>query len=368
LHEQDRFVLGLPISAVLAQRLRLPTVDPNDFAEMVRIQIEKAMPYSTEEVTSDFEIIEKGETESVISAVALHNDRLSEIAGPLFARGFIPSQITVYAAQRGATHAAQGQALLIYPEGAKLVSAITENGKLSLARTMEGTDAGDLQMDLPQLALSAELQGIDASFPNVILDESCLPLRATVEHIFTSRPELVGVETPPATTKLNLLPEAWRQRRVQLVRLKEWRQRLLWAGGIYVGIILLLCLYLFGMRITLGQLNGRIARDEPSIEFIRTAAANWKALAPAIDPHYYPLEILLHLKESLPSPAVRITAYHQSARQISLDGEADSPALAYQLAEKVKKNPGLQIFHFEMGTPRILPNNHAQFRLEGKPR
>jgi hypothetical protein len=122
------------------------------------------------------------------------------------------------------------------------------------------------------------------------------------------------------------------------------------------------------MRITLGQLNGRIARDEPSIEFIRTAAANWKALAPAIDPHYYPLEILLHLKESLPSPAVRITAYHQSARQISLDGEADSPALAYQLAEKVKKNPGLQIFHFEMGTPRILPNNHAQFRLEGKPR
>jgi hypothetical protein len=28
----------------------------------------------------------------------------------------------------------------------------------------------------------------------------------------------------------------------------------------------------------------------------------------------------------------------------------------------------LQIFQFDMAAPRILPNNHAQFRLEGKPR
>ena len=38
---QDDFVLGLPIAAVLAQRFHLPTVDPAEFPEMVRIQIEK---------------------------------------------------------------------------------------------------------------------------------------------------------------------------------------------------------------------------------------------------------------------------------------------------------------------------------------
>ena len=37
----DEFVLGLPVSAVLAQRFRLPSVDPTEFAEMIRIQIEK---------------------------------------------------------------------------------------------------------------------------------------------------------------------------------------------------------------------------------------------------------------------------------------------------------------------------------------
>ena len=48
--------------------------------------------------------------------------------------------------------------------------------------------------------------------------------------------------------------------------------------------------------------------------------------------------------------------------------EANTAALAYQFADKVKKNPDMQTFVFEMAAPRILPNDHAQFRLEGKPR
>ena len=42
---------------------------------------------------------------------------------------------------------------------------------------------------------------------------------------------------------------------------------------------------------------------------------------------------------SLPSQDVRITAYNQSARQISIEGEANKAALAYEFAEKVKKAP-----------------------------
>jgi hypothetical protein len=368
LRSEDRFVLGLPISAVLAQRLRLPVAEPEEFREMVRIQIEKALPYSTDEVTSDYEIIETSDSESVVSAIAVHNERLDALVAPLVSRGCIPSQVTVYAAQRGATHAAEGQALLIYHEGGTLVSAITENGKLSLARTLNDSEAGQLQIDLPQLALSAELQGINTSFPNVLMDEDCLALRSTVEHVFTSRPEMVGIETPPATTKLNLVPEMWRQRRAQLVRQIEWRKRILWAGGAYLGLILLLFLTFLLMRFQAGHLKRQIARDEPAVEFTRTAANDWKTLAPAIDPHYFPLEIILNLSKSLPSDDVHITVYNQSARQVSVGGEANSPALAYQFAEKVKKTPELRTFQFEMGTPQIMANGHAQFRLEGKPR
>jgi hypothetical protein len=362
----DEFVLGLPVSAVLAQRFRLPSVDPAEFPDMLRIQIEKLLPFAADEVTTDFELIEQDENESVVSAVAIRNQQLAEMASPLFERGYIPRQITVYAAQRASTHAPRGSAVLIYPEGETLVYVMTENGKLSLARVFEGGNGEQLQVELPQLRLSAELQGIDASFPNVLLDETCHEMRDTVEGILSSPTEIVGIELPPAPVKLNLLPESWRRRRLQLIRQAEWRRRLLWIGGAYGALLLLLLAYLGLLRFQVAQFDRRIGRDAPGTQFVRTTEANWKALAPAVDARYYPVEILLHLFESLPSADVRITAYNQSARQISIDGEANTAALAYQFIEKIKKNTDLRAFQFEMAAPRILPNNHAQFRLEGK--
>jgi hypothetical protein len=364
----DDFVLGLPVAAVLAQRFRLPSVDPAEFPEMIRIQIEKVLPFSAEEVTTDFEVIEQDENESVVSAVAIRNEQLAEIAAPLLDRGFIPRQVTVYAAQRASTYAPKGNALLIYPEGEMLVYAMTENGKLSLARVFENGSGEQLQLELPQLRMSAELQGINASSPNVLLDESYYQMRDTVEGILASPPEIVGIELPPAAVKLNLLPESWRRRRSQSIRRVEWRKRLVWIGGAYIALLFLLVAYLGLLRFQIGSLDRRIAHDAPETQFVRATEANWKALAPATDARYYPVEILLHLFESLPSPEVRITAYNQSARQIAVDGEANTAALAYQFIEKIKKNPDLRVFQFDMAAPRILPNDHAQFRLEGKPR
>ena len=364
----DDFVLGLPVSAVLAQRFRLPSLDPTEFPEMIRIQIEKLLPFAADEVTTDFEVIEQDENESVVSAVAIRNEHLTEVAAPLLKRGYIPRQITVYAAQRASTHAPTGNAVLIYPEGETLVYAVTENGKLSLARVFEHGNGEQLQLELPQLRLSAELQGIDASSQNVLLDETCYELRDKVQGILASPTEIVGIELPPASVKLNLLPESWRRRRLQLVRQAEWRKRLLLAGGAYGALLFLLLLYLGVMRFQIGWLDRRIKRDAPGTEFVRATEAKWKALAPAIDAHYYPVEVLEDLFESLPSADVRITAYNQSARQISVDGEANTAALAYQFIDKIKKNPQLRAFQFDMPAPRILSNSHAQFRVEGKPK
>src|SRR5207244_9982100 len=132
-------------------------------------------------------------------------------------------------------------------------------------------------------------------------------------------------------------------------------------GGAYAAIFLLFLLFLGYTRFAIARLDRLISRDAPQTQFIRETETNWKALGPAIDSRYYPLEILLHLNESLPSADVHITAYNQSARQISIDGEANTAALAYQFAEKVKKNRGLQIFLFDMATPRSLLTNSAQF-------
>src|SRR5438477_5352410 len=268
LSADDEFVLGLPVSSVIAQRFRLPSVDPAEFPEMIRLQIEKLMPFPADEVTSDFELIEQNESESVVSAIAIRNEQLAEMTSPLLDRGYIPWQVTVYAAQRASTYAPKGNALLIYPEGEMLVYAMTENGKLSLARAIE-RNGDQLQLELPQLRLSAELQGIDASYPNVLLDETCYELREAVQGILASPTEIVGIELPPAPVKLNLLPESWRRRRLQLTRQAEWRKRLVWIGGGYAGLLLLLFAYLGILRFEIGLFDRRIAHDAPGTEFVR---------------------------------------------------------------------------------------------------
>src|SRR5262249_39502522 len=161
----------------------------------------------------------------------------------------------------------KGNALLIYPEGEMLVYAMTENGKLSLARSIE-RNGDQLQLELPQLRLSAELQGIDVSYPNVLLDETCYELRETAEGILTSPTELVVFELPRATVKRNLFPESWRRRRLQLRRQLEWRKRLLWIGGAYLGILVLVFAYLGLLRFQLGRLDRQIAGDGPGMEFV----------------------------------------------------------------------------------------------------
>jgi hypothetical protein len=368
LQPEDDIVLALPLDLVLAQRMRLPTTDAAEFGEMVRIQIEKAMPYSPEEMTTDSELISQTEEGSVISAVAVNNEKLNELAGPLIARGLIPSQVTIYAGQRAATHSPEGTSLFIYRENEAIVCAIAEEGKVSFTHSLDGADALQLQRDLPQLTLSAELQGINTSAPRVLLAENLYEFRDTVEGIFATNAELIAVEVPPAETRLNLLPESWRARRAQLVRLKQWKKRLLIGAAAYAALLLLFFAYLLILRFQIRRLDKKISTDAPKTDFVRATEAKWKALAPAIDPHYYPIEVLLHLFDSLPSADVRITTFNQSARQISVDGEANSAALAYQFADKVKKNPELQTFQFELGAPKLLPNDHAQFRLEGKPR
>src|SRR6185437_9231444 len=170
-----------------------------------------------EEMTTDSEVISQSEEGSVISAVAVHNEKLNELAAPLIARGLIPRQVTLYAGHRAATHSPEGTSLLIYPENESIVCAIAEEGKVSFTHSLDGADALQLQRDLPQLTLSAELQGINTSAPRVFL--------------------------------------------AQLIRQKEWRKRILIGAAAYAGLFLLFLFYLFGLKFSISRLDKRISKD-----------------------------------------------------------------------------------------------------------
>src|SRR5204863_1444648 len=96
-------------------------------------------------------------------------------------------------------------------------------------------------------------------------------------------------------------------RHAQIVKQGEWRKRFIWAGGAYAALLVLFLLFLLILQFQIGRLDRAIERDAPRTAFVKMTDARWRALAPAIDPRYYPIEVLQHLSDSLPSADVRIT-------------------------------------------------------------
>ena len=71
--------LALPAHAALLERLTLPSTNREELAGMVQLQLEKTLPYPMEEVTSDFDVIKQGESESTLISVATHTGQLNRL-------------------------------------------------------------------------------------------------------------------------------------------------------------------------------------------------------------------------------------------------------------------------------------------------
>ena len=79
----QRIHLALPGNAVLLERLTFPSVDRDELAGMLQLQLEKTLPYPLEEVSSDFEVIRQSETESTLLSVAANTHQLDQLCQPL---------------------------------------------------------------------------------------------------------------------------------------------------------------------------------------------------------------------------------------------------------------------------------------------
>ena len=115
------------------------------------------------------------------------------------------------------------------------------------------------------------------------------------------------------------------------------------------------------MRVS--ALDRTIAANAPRVAEIQASMKRWNALAPALDRRYYLIEVLHNVCESIPSTDLRITSYDQSPREILVQGEAPSAALATDLNERLKARAELAGVRFSAEPPQILANGRARFRI-----
>ncbi len=358
--------LAIPCQAALLERLTLPATDHEELAGMLQLQLEKTLPYPVEEMSSDFEVIHSAENESTLLSVAAHSGQLDEICQPLRDLSRLPQKITLFAMHVAAACPADETVLAIYAEQGQFVVAICEQGKLSWAQTVGGFDDDTLIAELPQLMLTAEMEGVPTQFTSIRLDQALERLAQPLRDLLKLPVAPLSLDGLPEPAG-NLVPSAWKADTRRIEQAERLKQRLLLAAVIYLLCVAGAFVYLAWLKREAQKIAVQYAAARPQLELINKSERRWNELRRAIDPRFYTVEILFQAHRNLPTQDVRITEFSQTGAKWTLVGEAPSANLAIEYAEKLKAEKELEEWKVISGPPAILKGEQAKFSIEGQP-
>jgi hypothetical protein len=139
------------------------------------------------------------------------------------------------------------------------------------------------------------------------------------------------------------------------------------AGALYLAVVIAAAIHLFLLQSRASKIETELRAARPDLVAMQARQNRSNALAPAIDPHSYTVELLFLLQRCLPAENVQFTEFEQMSQQWRVVGEAPSAALAVDFLTRLKHDPDLSSNQITADPPRPLPNDKAQFQVLGKP-
>ena len=382
--------LKLPAHVLVFERLTLPSSDPQELAGMVRLQLEKTLPYPVEETTSGFQVLackqtelplpppEEGVdketapqtiTECTVFVCVVHNEAMGALCAPLLEKKQFPASVVPWAMQIAAQAPAEGISCAVWREESDTVFAIYENGVLGFVEVLPSSET--VAEDLPHVLMSAELAGAPTDFIVVMLDPALSPHREPILDCLgaptTEDLRLDALhDAIPKEAPVDLALDSWRADLARRKRLRTMQTRLAIAGAIYLLLLLVAGVGLMILGHRLKSIDTELNATRTRVEAVLAQQSRWKSLSPATDPDRFTVELLYQVFRSLPSADVRVTQFDQSPNDFRVQGEAPDAAQAVTLTERLRSQPALSGYQFEAGNPILLPNDHAQFSIAGK--
>jgi len=360
--------LSLPVSAVLMERMRLPSTDREELGGMVVLQLEKTLPYSGEELTMGFDIISQEANECDLLAIAVSNEQLDGLCEPLRSRRKLPAQVAIFAIQLAARFPAEEVLALIFREVDATILAVAQQGKLVAAHVCAATDQKEFLEELPRLLLGLELEGTPVNFTKVVVEREIAAWMPGLREQFGNVPmERVSLDAPLSAGPVNLVPDGWTQEKKKEAQSAKVRDWLAVAGIIYLICLLAAAAYIIWLQHQVSQVDLKVAAATPDINSIDTRKDRWDVLAPATDPNRYIVELLNQINHGIPSDDLHVTRFTQlTPSDFEVDGEAPTASLAIQYFDSLRNNPALKAFTLSSDPPKLLDNDHAQFTIYGK--
>ena len=110
----------------------------------------------------------------------------------------------------------------------------------------------------------------------------------------------------------------------------------------------------------------QISTQQPEIEIVREAQANWAEMESAIDPDLYPAEIFHQVVSLLPPEGIRLKEFQIDGGKLVVAGEATTVNHALGFKDKLAACAPLQRYAWNFPVPRIRDeDNRAEFRAVG---
>lgn len=357
--------LALPADLLVVERLTLPSTEREELAGMVRLQSEKSLPFPLEEVSSDFVMVASRPQESAVLSITVPHAPFETLCHPLRESGIVPERATPYVLHVAAACPAGETVLTVYPEQGQLVVAVVESQALSWMQVLSSTGAEPLITALPQLLLPAVVEGVPTHFAHVFLAGECPDLAPVLREFFEVAVQPLPLAAPALVQPINLVPPAWQARKARLHQQQRLQQMLLLGAALALVVVAGALIYLATLKSRAVKLETQLAALRPRVEQIQAQRARAENLGPAIDPQRYPVETLYLLLRHLPSERIDVTEFDQTLTQWRIVGEAPSPDVAIDYVSRVKAEQDLGAYTITSEPPRLLPNEHAQFKITG---
>jgi hypothetical protein len=352
-------VLALPVAQVVALPLWLQETDAKQFHDMIALQLEaRGLQPRGREVIFDWSIIEQEQARTLVLVAVLSSSLPEELetdACPVFelsARCFpLPSD-----------------ALVLWIEQDRLVAAVTRGNRLAYFHALsESRLTPRVLQDVICIVAALEMQGVMGALKQVVVWTDLTLAETNAIQSAVGAP--VRLETRPAP----FLPrETWNLTPARVDEAKRQRVARRWQSRA-IALLVVLALGVFaalGLRLFLTwrdvtRLQQWQTAHAQSLRVIHDTRAAWKDLQPVVDTDAYPLEVLLHVSETLPADQVHLTLFEEEGGHLLVKAEAKNLTAAFQFFDQLKKNPHLSAYTFDMAQPHSLANDITQIQIEG---
>jgi hypothetical protein len=356
-------VVSLPAAYTFTFPAWLATNDRAVIPEILHLQLEKRglLTKNSGDSIVDYRVLETRDNQTLAIATILQPEFPKELAFERVKR-FEPSAYTF---------ALPKDRLVIWREQGRLTVAATRDRDAVNVQVLGDSELSDTAaMELKCIAFQLESQRLCERFLGITLwgeftvEESerlqkHLGLKVTREVV--PPPDLPKIRSKLLPPEVFSLHEKRRRRR-------RIRSGIGWLAAVYVLGIIGLIGYINWQHHLATDLHRHIQEQVPTVAAIQGTAERWRRVELAVNPKFYPVEVLYQVAGLLPHDGLRLTAVEIQNGKVVIRGEASTSPAAFKFAEDIIGKPDLQMFTWQIPIPTLRPDGRAEFTIEGVPK